>query len=159
MDIFTTSVTKMPNSWAILESHSVSCRWFQITYDRLISTMGFPIRVRWNLYIESGPSTRENSITRTKQWWSRMPPCQKVGKDLPYVIRNLIWNWCWLPQAARKKAVTLIGWYHRICPQSKRYPVGPSHIVYRPKLIVVKPTVLHVWNMEGQSTWFKFNVT
>ena len=25
------------------------------SYDRLISTMGFPIMVRWNLYIESGP--------------------------------------------------------------------------------------------------------
>ena len=25
------------------------------SYDRLISTMGFPILVRWDLYIESGP--------------------------------------------------------------------------------------------------------
>ena len=25
------------------------------SYDRLISTMGFPILVRWHLYIESGP--------------------------------------------------------------------------------------------------------
>ena len=27
------------------------------SYDRLISTMGFPILVRWHLYIESGPCT------------------------------------------------------------------------------------------------------
>ena len=26
------------------------------TYDRLISTIGFPILIRWHLYIESGPS-------------------------------------------------------------------------------------------------------
>ena len=25
------------------------------SYDRLTSTMGFPILVRWHLYIESGP--------------------------------------------------------------------------------------------------------
>ena len=29
------------------------------SYDSLISTMGFPILIRWHLYIESGP------------WWSR----------------------------------------------------------------------------------------
>ena len=29
------------------------------SYDRLVSTMGFPILVRWHLYIESGP------------WWLR----------------------------------------------------------------------------------------
>ena len=30
------------------------------SYDRLIPTMGFPILVRWHLYIESGPSYVEN---------------------------------------------------------------------------------------------------
>ena len=28
------------------------------SYDRLVSTMGFPIPVRWHLYIESGPMVR-----------------------------------------------------------------------------------------------------
>ena len=35
------------------------------SYDRLISTMGFPILVRWHLYIESGPSPHRCL------WWSR----------------------------------------------------------------------------------------
>ena len=33
------------------------------SYDRLISTMGFPILVRWNLYIESGPWRRCAAVT------------------------------------------------------------------------------------------------
>ena len=33
------------------------------SYDRLISTMGFPILVRWHLYIESGPRTLTISNT------------------------------------------------------------------------------------------------
>ena len=31
------------------------------SHDRLISTMGFPILVRWHLYIESGPSTQHST--------------------------------------------------------------------------------------------------
>ena len=37
------------------------------SYDRLISTIGFPILVRWHLYIESGP--RGVSF----RWWLLMP--------------------------------------------------------------------------------------
>ena len=35
----------------------VKIRW---SYDRLISTMGFPILIRWHLYIELGPRNAEN---------------------------------------------------------------------------------------------------
>ena len=34
------------------------------SYDRLISTMGFPILVRWHLYIETGPQLRGK-----RTWW------------------------------------------------------------------------------------------
>ena len=37
------------------------------SYDRLLSTMGFPILVRWHLYIESGP-------------WSHQPECRHISK-------------------------------------------------------------------------------
>ena len=32
------------------------------SYDRLISTMGFPILVRWHCYIESGPRISANTV-------------------------------------------------------------------------------------------------
>ena len=38
------------------------------SYDRLISTMGYPILVRWHLYIESGPWGSVN-----KCWWMIFP--------------------------------------------------------------------------------------
>ena len=44
-----------------IENPIVEIRW---SYDRLISTMGFPILVRKHLYIESGPWTFMNGINR-----------------------------------------------------------------------------------------------
>ena len=35
------------------------------SYDRLISTMGFPILVRRHLYIESGPSSQWQTVDWT----------------------------------------------------------------------------------------------
>ena len=37
----------------------VEIRW---SYDRLISTMGFPILIRWHIYIESGPRARNSML-------------------------------------------------------------------------------------------------
>ena len=36
------------------------------SYDRLISTMGFPILVRWHLYIESGPRILNEAKLETR---------------------------------------------------------------------------------------------
>ena len=54
--------TKRLRTWRLI--HFNKCHFTSIgnpiveirrSYDRLISTMGFPILVRWHLYIESGP--------------------------------------------------------------------------------------------------------
>ena len=37
--------------------------------DRLISTMGFPILVRWHLYIESGPWGRQLHVLFSQSFW------------------------------------------------------------------------------------------
>ena len=45
------------------------------SYDRLISTMGFPILVRWHLYIESGPRylhMKQSFITLSAHWRATM---------------------------------------------------------------------------------------
>ena len=42
------------------------------SYDRLISTMGFPILVRWHLYIESGP-------------WSLLRRRRLIGTVIPII--------------------------------------------------------------------------
>ena len=51
-----------PGSWFIIKCHLPSIGnpivETRQSYDHLISTMGFPLLVRWHLYIESGP------------WWS-----------------------------------------------------------------------------------------
>ena len=39
------------------------------SYDRLISTMGFPILARWHLYIEPGPSFFMH-MKNSGCWWS-----------------------------------------------------------------------------------------
>ena len=73
------------------------------SYDRLISTMGFPILVRWHLYIESGP-------------WSVIPEHASANDMAPilatshkqaqyglhrqmYIKHTLstysLWVWCW----------------------------------------------------------------
>ena len=44
------------------------------SYDRLISTMGFPVLVRWHLYIESGPSSGIECLLHCKH--RELPWCQ-----------------------------------------------------------------------------------
>ena len=44
------------------------------SYDRLISTMGFPILVRWHLYIESGPCKFPHTIPLMRKAF----PCHDV---------------------------------------------------------------------------------
>ena len=41
------------------------------SYDRLISTMGFPILVRWHLYIESGPRAHLFQHCSPRMWTRR----------------------------------------------------------------------------------------
>ena len=38
------------------------------SYDRLISTMGFPLLIRWHLYIESGSKPQQNIAT--EEWYA-----------------------------------------------------------------------------------------
>ena len=55
------------------------------SYDRLISTMGFPILVRWHLYIESAPCLQSQYLN---WWWliSLMHICISRPFDLNELI-------------------------------------------------------------------------
>ena len=44
------------------------------SYNRLISTMGFPVLVRWHLYIESGPWFKLEAVM---QWSFSMKTTSK----------------------------------------------------------------------------------
>ena len=48
------------------------------SYDRLISTMGFPVLVRWHIYIESGP-------------WKRSPMQVRDGRIPGTIFQMAIW--------------------------------------------------------------------
>ena len=52
------------------------------SYDRLISTMGFPILVRWHLYIESGPRPSFGN--------SHYVRCQRQNE----IFRQFLWKPC-----------------------------------------------------------------
>ena len=49
------------------------------SYDRLISTMGFPILVRWHLYIESGP--RSNQRKTMSHFLPKTLPCARAYQN------------------------------------------------------------------------------
>ena len=76
--------TRFDKAWLITRSHNQGpdsierCYLTSIgnpiveirrSYDRLISTMGFPIPVRWYLYIESGPNGINITALPTKWVW------------------------------------------------------------------------------------------
>ena len=51
------------------------------SYDRLISTMGFPILVRWHLYIESGP------------WLPNYYPFDRSASLMPLIkVQPVLWR-------------------------------------------------------------------
>ena len=52
---------------ALIKMSSYQYRKSQRWLDRLISTMGFPILVRWHLYIESGPCYFQYFLKSTQQ--------------------------------------------------------------------------------------------
>ena len=56
-----------PGPWFNIKMTSCQYRKFHVeirrSYDRLISTMGFPILVRRHLYIESGPGENINTFS------------------------------------------------------------------------------------------------
>ena len=64
------------------------------SYDRLISTMGFSIRVRWYVYIESGPSFRfryrrffsKLSSRRVELWCVRQDSQSSVHRANAFTI-------------------------------------------------------------------------
>ena len=60
------------------------------SYDRLISTMGFPILVRWHLYIESGPSWISMTEGARKQPKQTRRPCNQYLYRLLHCIRDCI---------------------------------------------------------------------
>ena len=57
---FVRGIHQWPGGWLIKRYHLTSIGnpivEIRRSYDRLISTLGFPILLRWHLYIESGPS-------------------------------------------------------------------------------------------------------
>ena len=59
------------------------------SYDRLISIMGFPILVRWHLYIESGPwrCYDANFVVTRESWWL-------LSRISGYWQQTLIHFWC-----------------------------------------------------------------
>ena len=65
-------------------------------YDRLISTMGFPILVRWHLYIESGPRALLSLNIKVKKKSKsnkhiKLISEQPVTGPLPFFPSN---HWC-----------------------------------------------------------------
>ena len=56
------------------------------SYDRLISTMGFPMLVRWRLYIESGPCSAPTE-------GPSLPLTMKCGGDVILNIVLISSNW------------------------------------------------------------------
>ena len=62
------------------------------SYDHLISTMGFPILVRWHFYIESGPSTW-NLLVFDLQMASCILVNINSGNDLlPVQCQGITWT-------------------------------------------------------------------
>ena len=65
------------------------------SYDCLISTMGFPILVRWYLYIESGPRV-PSQILRQKYHLLHLHllPTPTQHHPLPSTTNNELWAYC-----------------------------------------------------------------
>ena len=81
------------------------------SYDRLISTMGFPILVRWHLYIESGPC-RPMFLSLNMMSWvcigsgnglapNRHQAIARTNADLFWILNFIWWRgifyWFFLP--------------------------------------------------------------
>ena len=68
-----TRFDRFPGVWINIKMPSYQYRKSIVeirrSYDRLISTMGFPILVRWHLYIESGPWCQCDTIISWWGWW------------------------------------------------------------------------------------------
>ena len=62
------------------------------SYDRLISTIGFPILARWHLYIESGPCLLQKQLTIQwqTQWYFCVSLSQNSGSINIFV--SLMWR-------------------------------------------------------------------
>ena len=63
-------------------------------YDRLISTMGFPILVRWHIYIESGPKITED-VMGPGTWRTSLglSPCHHY---VSLMWLQLTWGWVYV---------------------------------------------------------------
>ena len=59
------------------------------SYDRFISTMGFPILVRWHLYIESGPSSVYQILFVIHTY--SIPILRRVSVSCELLITNVIY--------------------------------------------------------------------
>ena len=58
------------------------------SYDRLISTMGFPILVRWHLYTESGPSSLSGRTSKSRPWDIELYSNNHRAADAPIKFKN-----------------------------------------------------------------------
>ena len=71
------------------------------SYDRLISTMGFPILVRWYIDIESGPCSLIRRITILITWHIYICICMNISSLTSWtwseymVISVRYWGSCW----------------------------------------------------------------
>ena len=76
------------------------------SYDHLISTMGFPILVRQNLYIESGPRTGPESLRCS---WS-------PSRSNKHCSRTFAWIWTESSPvlAHNRTCLHVTGWSHRL---------------------------------------------
>ena len=62
------------------------------SYDRLISTIGFPILARWHLYIASGPCLLQKQLTI--QWQTQWYFCVSLSQNLGSIniFVSLMWR-------------------------------------------------------------------
>ena len=128
------------------------------SWDRLISTMGFPILVRWHLYIESGPrfSLSSQMVVDRNQCFSLRPlnclSCQKLASLYP----------------PHNEVVGGVYWFHSVRPSvcpSVRPSVRPSvpHAVsalYHLQLWMDSFHIRHKWSLpwEGVSCTMTFDL-
>ena len=74
------------------------------SYDRLISTMRFPILVRWHLYIESWPWPSK----RWTNWENGAVSYILLNRFFDYLLSNKMTSWCMYLQMLYAKCVLIL---------------------------------------------------
>ena len=139
-------------------------RW---SYDRLISTMGFPILVRCHLYIESGPwfiISLDNDLVP-----SVSPPClthwcqdrmatilQRTSSNLFPVSKLLYCNSNFTKSSSQRsnQQYTSIGLDNGLAPNRRQAIIWTNDgLVYRCICITLSPCLMSGWSHHSGYTW------